>query len=503
MHKGTLKERAIKNSFWSATSSIINRIGALLFTIILARFLMPENYGIYSIVFSIIMIFYTFADLGINPALTKYIAASLSKNKRAVSGYYHYLLRIKFLLTFSVFFLILILAYPLSEYVFKDSRLFYPLIAGAFYMFALTFDSFYTWLFYAVEKVNYVSIKETIAQTLRIFLPIAAFLTLAEAYHIVSVFIILILIYGLLVVFSLFYLRKLIPAMFSKPLNRLNKVKINKFIGYLALANIATALFSYIDAVILGFFLQPEFVGYYRASLSITTGIAGLAYSQSIVFLPLFAKLKTRKRGDLFNKAARYLALFSIPLSFGLIVLGRYFIKMLYGEAYIPASWSLYFLALLIFPAAMVYIIIALFSAAGKPKALAKIVSVTCILSIILNLVLIKSFSIISPTFGTVGAAIATLLSWTFYLFIGLRATQREFSFSVNYRPLFKALFAGILMAGVILLALHYIQDVTIFIGAGLIIFGASIYFILLFMLKEIKKEDLQILREVIRRKIK
>ena len=66
----TIKQEVIKNSIWNFFMSLIIKTGGLIFTILLARFLFPEKFGIYSLAMSIVMIFLTFADMGINASCT-------------------------------------------------------------------------------------------------------------------------------------------------------------------------------------------------------------------------------------------------------------------------------------------------------------------------------------------------------------------------------------------------------------------------------------------------
>ena len=75
----SFKKNLLKNASWGFASSLANRAGGLIFTIILARFLLPEKFGIYSIVLSVSMLFFTFADLGVNSTFVRYISLALQK----------------------------------------------------------------------------------------------------------------------------------------------------------------------------------------------------------------------------------------------------------------------------------------------------------------------------------------------------------------------------------------------------------------------------------------
>ena len=77
-----LKSKAIKNSFWNVVASLTNKIGAFIFTIILARFLAPERLGIFSLATALALFLLTFTDLGLNQAAIRFVSANLKKEKK-------------------------------------------------------------------------------------------------------------------------------------------------------------------------------------------------------------------------------------------------------------------------------------------------------------------------------------------------------------------------------------------------------------------------------------
>ena len=80
-----LSKIAIKNSSYSLAGTLIYKFGGLIFTILIARLLLPELFGIYALVLSIVTILLTFTNLGINETSLRYISDALGKkdNKKA------------------------------------------------------------------------------------------------------------------------------------------------------------------------------------------------------------------------------------------------------------------------------------------------------------------------------------------------------------------------------------------------------------------------------------
>ncbi len=493
-----LINRMFKNSFWNFFSLVINRGGALIFTIIISRFLMPEKYGIYSIVLSTTMIFFTFADLGIKSTLVRYLSFALKYDRERISGYYRYLLKIKFILATTASLLFLILAYPLANYVFHNSELLIPFMIGAFYIFVFSFDTFHLHIFYPAEKVNYISIREVMNNLLRVFLALFIFYFLVPEYFIEGLFLSFIFISFFMILYSLIYTQKVLPEVYLKSEKPINRRKVTKFAGYLTIASISAIFFSYVDSIMLGIFLASEYVGYYRVAFSLVFGIIGILSFTNLALLPIFTKTKEETTDKIIHMVFRYLSIIIIPVIIGLIVFSRYFIVILFGDSYLLGLYPLRILAFLIFPAVTIGTLVSVFSAKEKPQIFAKLIFVTSIINIILNLIFIKLFLNISPLFAIIGASIATVISWFIYLFSAIVIIKKEFQISVSFKPIVKPLIAGLVM-GIVVYFLYRILDFSIFYFVLNILTGVLIYFLVLILIKGFKKEDLKYFKIVFR----
>ncbi len=499
MKELSLKESLVKNSFWSFLSSVLNRVGALIFTVVLTGFLLPEGYGIYSIVLSVAMIFYTFTELGTNTAISRYIAHALAKDKKEISAYYRYLLKIKLMLALTASFLLFILAYPLSYYLFKNSELFLPLLVSSFYILIMALETFYLNIFYALEKSEYTTLRYSIDQVLRITLSILIFYFIAASYRIVGLFAMFALITLFLLFVNLFYLRKLLPEMFKKSEAVIDKKRIVKFVSSLTVASISNAFFSYIDAVILGIFLLPQFVGYFRVSYSLVLGITGILGFPGMILITFFTKLDKSRKSLVLNQALRYMAIVSLPAIFGLIILGRYIVRLLFGYSFLDSMFSLYFLAFLIFPSAFITILSSLFLAEEKSRAFAKLIVTTAVLNLFLNILFIKLFLMISPLWATAGAAIATTISWFFYLFSFVYVANNRMGVKISFKPIIKPLISSCVMSFFLLASLALINDMTLLLGIFEIFLGAIVYLVSMVLLKGITIKDLNLLKILVR----
>jgi len=496
-----LKSRIVKNSAWALISSVIGRVGSLLFTIILARFLLPEKYGIYSIVFSVGMIFITFTDLGIDRTFIRYLSYSLSHDKKKTNAYYRYLLRIKIILALTAAVALAVLAYPIATLVFRNAGLFYPLLAAAFYIFVLTFEGFYSSIFYSIERVDCLSMRDILSQSLKIILALGLFIFVSSSYQLVGVFAVLTLTSIVAALLAYFYTKKLNPEIYIKKDVEIDKKKVIRFVGFLTIASISGILFSYIDSIMLGLYVSPEFVGFYRAAFSLVFGVAGLLGFASIVLMPVFTKTAKNNIQGIFSAALRYISILSIPCTFGLIALGNYFIRLFYGYAYLPSVLPIYFLAFAILPISLTGMIIALFSAEERTAVYAKIFMISSIVNIILNFALITLLVRISPLWASGGAAIATTVSWFFYMAYSSYFAKKEFGIRVDLSKAIRPFIAGVVMFFAIWQFIKIFSDVNILNGMATVLFGMALYFFVLVLLGGVNRADLELMKKIFQKK--
>jgi O-antigen/teichoic acid export membrane protein len=497
----SVKERIIKNSFWSFSSAMINRFGGLVFTIILTRFLLPEGFGIYSLVLSTAMIFYTFTELGTNKAITRYISHSLEKDKEKIPAYYNYLFKIKFCLSSAAAISLFLLSYPIAFYFYKNPLLFLPLIVSSFYIFVMAIETFYLSMFYSVEKAEFATISYSLEEVLKICFVVLIFCFIASSHYIVAIFSSYVLILSFLLFFNVHYLKKLLPEIYLKPKVEIDKKRVRRFVGILTIATISGVFFSYIDSVMIGFFISPEFVGYYRAAYSLVFGIAGILSFPSVVLLPYFTKLNKESVSRVFNESFRLLSVFSIPSLFGLIILGRYFIVLFFGDPFLPAYLPLSFLAILIFPVVSISLFLSLFSAKEKPEIFAKLIVMASLMNIVLNLLLIKCLLPISPEWATAGAAIATTFSWLFYLFAFVYSSRKKLDLEISLKPIVKPILASIVMSFFMIFSMKIIGDMNIFWGIFEISLGMFVYLIMILLIKGITIKDISLFKILLSRK--
>lgn len=491
-----LTKQAVEGSFWGGFANFLNRFASLFFSILFARLLLPENFGLYSLTMSIAFIFMTFADLGINETLIRFF--SLYKNKEKSTAYFQYIFKIKILLSFSVSLLLFLGAYPISFFIFKKPELFYPLIVASIFILSSLFVYFFSSFFYAIKRTKYVGINEIFFQIARLCLISLVFILISSKYQVIAIIIASILTNLFVLLLLLSWMKKLAPRIFKKSKQSVDKKSLLKFLGYATIAQISGIFFSYIDTLMLGFFVSFSYLGYYRIAFSLVFGVIGLFTYLGVVLMPFFTSLENKRLKRAFNKSVRFILIFSIPSAFGILALGKYFIRLLYGYEYLQAQYPFYALSFLLIIWIPTTLLMTLFFSKGKIKEILKIKIFALTLNVILNFVLIYFLILISELWAVIGASIATLLSWIF-IFVSIDIISRKkLNISLEKIIFVKPIISGIIMfLSLYLLNKFIIKDMTLVLGILEIIFGALIYLIALYLVKGITKDDVDTLKKL------
>ncbi len=503
--KDSLTEKTIKNSMYNFTGTIISRAGGLIFTIILARMLLPEMYGIYSLVLSIVGIFITLTDLGMGKTLVRYASEALGqRNKAKASAYVRYLFKFRFYLALAIIFIIIIFSNVISVDIFQKPEIRIPLIFACLYLLMKVSFGFFKSILTALKDLRKVAIMQTVFQISRIGLVVLAIYLLSGDFVLNGVFIALAL--ALFLTSLYVFIKTDKKLFFNKDAKKqdIEKKRVLSYLGFVSIVSLSMAFFGKIDTLMLGRLVSAEYLGFYRAALNLATSVGSL-FGFGAVLLPVFTQLHGKRFERGFKKTFKAITIFTIPAVLGVWVVGKYFIYAIYGSEYITATLPFYALALIIFIMPLIALYSTFFEAKEKPKILTKAVLFSLGLNVVLNLILIKYLPIWfnkGPEFAILGAAIATVISRGTYLFAIKGKTKKYSGIRRENKILIKPLIASLIMTG-FLIGFTYLFDMNWILGILMIILGAGIYFTTMYLIKGIEKDDIQMTKGIITKKFK
>ena len=414
--------QAIRNSVFQFLTQITQRVGSLILTIILARMLMPELFGLYNLALSTIMVFVTFSELGVGTTLITFVSKSLGKkNKKLARSYFIYLGKIKFFLVFlSTMILLLSARFIANNYYQKP--IFLALIAGSLY---ILFSGFVNFFQSSLQSFNYfkgIFNNEIVFEISRIILiPLAAILTLKYSLSNENILFYIFIAFGVsYLISSLFILffpyRKINPLPNQKKnLGSVEKKQINKFFLAASTLTLSGIFFGYIDKIMLGHFVAAEFIGYYSAAFSLV-GALSTVIGFGIVLLPIFSRINSEQLERGMNKSIKVTLIISALAFLAVLALAYPIIFIVYGSAYNYSINMLraFSISLLIFPLMGVYTVY--FMSKGKLQILAVLLFISTLINLGLTYFLITYLLRFGELTATYGAIIAVIVSNLFYL---------------------------------------------------------------------------------------
>lgn len=219
-------------------------------------------------------------------------------------------------------------------------------------------------------------------------------------------------------------------------------LKISKTSIYSMLLLLMTTLNYSIDLIILKYYCNYDVVGIYSVGVSLGSMLWIIPDAFKEVLFGKFTKDNSNVEIKLAIKINVYICLVVI---FGFLLLGKQFIRIVYGSSFISA----YVITLLLFigtiPMIFYKLINTLFITNGKQKLSFFILLISVITNIGINIIII-------PILGALGAALSSIISYTLcgsiFLILFLKdyniSMKELFKFSSKEREIMNKIFMGV-----------------------------------------------------------
>lgn len=415
--------QAIKNSSFQIATTLVAKLGSLVFIIILARLLLPELFGLYGLALSTIVLFSSFADFGISSAIITFIGKSEGKGTHSKSrAYFYQLLKWKSFLVLLCSLVLLLTAYFVSNNIY-NKPIFLALMAGAIYLPAMTFLSFFENNFRALNNFKYSLIKEGVFQGLRLILvPLSVLFVISREFSpdkiLFAIFLSLAICY-LIPLLLLMILTKKHLVFLKAPRSKLNILErkgLVLFLLPLSVTLLAGLFFGQIDVVMLGHFVESSFIGFYQAAFSLVGAVSAIIGFASLAVFPIFSRLKGKRLEKGLNKTLRITFLISLIAAGFTYFIAPLIIRIIYGVEYLPAASLLRIFSILVVILPLSGIYGAYFISTKQTKTYAKIIVTSTIINIILNYTFIVYLLRYSMFHVAIGVCVATVISKFIYM---------------------------------------------------------------------------------------
>ena len=489
------RQHIVKSVFWLTAAEIIFNISGYIVHSAVGRILGPADYGRYGLVVTLTTMVIVLVGNGIPTAMSKYLSEFFETRPDMVGIIKRQSLVLQTIIISGLTLIFFALAPLISRALgdpsltplFRISSLIIPAFAAA---------SFYFYYFTGIHRFNIQAILKTVRSIAKVIFIIGlAYFFKTEgaiAGYIAAPFLVFIIALGI----DKFSFRKNIRI-------RDNSPKISYYSQLLSYAWPLTLFMLFyeimisIDLYMVKALLHNDYLtGIYNGALTVGRIPYYLFYALAIVLLPTISKTTSRNNSKETKKAVsqslRSMLILLPPVIILMSVFSAPIIKLFYGYSYSDAAFPMSILAVGVGFLTVFYIMSFAVNGAGKVKVPMFTALFGAALNIFLNYFLIKNYAL-------AGAAVATSLSSLAVMVIMLFFVKKYFKVLVSFKTLLKVMPAAFT---IYLISSFFLKtENLIFIIWALIIL--AIYFTILYILREIKKEDVQLLKKLISKKIK
>lgn len=469
-----------KNIFFKLLLNIFNLIIPILIGPYALRALGPENMGIVNFSQTIYGYFYIFAGFGVYQYGLREVSR-VRDNKEKLSSVFTNLFiftLITNIITVIVYFIFIHNSYYGSQTYVACMIMTFNLIANVFYI---------EWINEAMENFGFITIKTIIVRIIYVVLLLS---TVKSTNNLKEYMVVLVLYTLLNNLLSFIYIKKRVRFNFSN-------IKLKKHIKPMFLVVIlsnANVLYTQLDRLMLGEFVSTVSVAYYATAQNISTMINTLLLSVITVTIPRLSNYVASDSNEeyltLLDKISRVYFLFLFPASIGMFLLSREIIILYGGSEYISSVpimmvFSLYIISLgydTILSNQVMY-------TRRKEKQQVQIIFIGGIINLLLNglLVFLGKYNGTTSILTTLFANVCVIVMENIYV-----RKILKINFNIFSGDKLKYMCISLLFIPTTLIIRRFIGNVfeaqelnAIFISVIIIIVNATIYFLVLFIMKD------------------
>lgn len=391
----------LKTGALTAGLKILSQILVIVSGIVLARFLGPDDYGIYAFSMALVGMFILVAQLGFTTFSVKQISA-YETNNDWVSLRSYMMYAVVFVSIGSSLIALLALFY--FEYLANQSQSNFVVLALILIPVSALFRVFQSFM----NGFQFIGQAESIKLARQAFFLLLCGAVILFGFELFDPEVVLLAqalstSIGLLICFLYIYKRAPVEI-FSSFKYRHSSLWLPGAISFIMLSTV-NYINTQTDILILGVFREGAEVGIYRVA---SQAAALMGFVSQIVLLiagPIIARLYVRKNNkelqQLVANSTRIVFVFSLFMFVFFWVLGRELLDLLFGSDFVVAEAPLLALCVGKLLASIFACAAIVLNMCGFEKSTTKILLISALLNVILNYTLV-------PEYGAMGAAVST-----------------------------------------------------------------------------------------------
>jgi len=404
---------------------VTSTLGALLI-IVLARLLTNTEYGLLYLTISFFAVAKLFSKFGVGGSASRYIA----EFKEADPTQLPHIIRVGLLMTVglvALVSLVVAIAHPSIAVLLGEEQLTDLLLLGIGLIVFSTLLYYVRKVLQGFEAIKISAVVSVIETVVKFVCAVGLVLLGWGAVGALMGYIagaLVASLTGLGIVYYKFYRMQDAASKMESGLAR----RVAEYSVPLSATNAAGVLDKHIDTVLVGFFLNPLAVSYYVVSKQVVTFIETPVSALGFSIAPTFAAEKSagniEHAAEVYESAFTNTLLLYIPAGVGIFLIAEPLIEIVFGQDYLGAVPVLQVLSIYTVLLASNLIAAKALNFLGRARGRAIIKGITSVLNVIFNIILI-------PRYGVVGAAYATIITYSLYSFANLYLIDQEIPIDV------------------------------------------------------------------------
>jgi O-antigen/teichoic acid export membrane protein len=469
-----------KNVGFMMASQLITWVLAFILAVFLPHYLGAEAVGALSIANSIWIIMIVLTSFGMDTYLTKIAARDPAKISEHLSSS---------LLLRTIFFTIscVVVSFYVKIMHYNSQLIIMTWIQSIFFLLA-SYSSAISSILSGLESMEYISISNIVGKIAQTGLGILFIYLNIGVYPVIAVFILAPLISCIILFVAL---KRVYPLQIKLP-SKIPYKMLSESSTYL-ISGLALVVYQQIDKPFISALVDTKTVGWYGTAMGLFGTMMFLPVVFGTVIFPSMARSYASgsdKLNIIAQRSFDLMFLISVPIGFGLVVIGQPLVNLLYGPEFAPSGGILMMLGVVLIFTYLNTILGQLLISVDRTSKWNVVMIIAIVLTLPIDYVMVPWTH---QTFGNggLGGVIAFLVTEFMMVVAAILLLPPNTLQWTNVRTAALTLCAGLLMMA----ASWWFRDTMMILS---ILIGAASYTTLVFLLRIIPREDMQIIREAI-----
>ncbi len=459
------------------------------YRVIVAR-IGPAEYGLLSIALAVFGIFSVFAVLGLDIGVVRYVAEYKSQGdygrvKGAITGS----LKITAIVSLLLGVLFFVIARPLATLVYHVEELtpLFQLLALMIPLYTsrdIIMGAIRAWTQESYFDVFSRNIGENVIKLAATFLLVAIGFKALGAIYATCL--------GIIITFgvSIYLYNKYIPWHVAPPES---KMVLLRYSTPLLFSTLLTQVLVWSAILVLGHYRSSAEVGIYNAALPTATLLSIIPGGINSLLLPVMTELYTLKKLDEFRitylSASKWIFFLNLPIFVAMVLFAEPLLSIIFGQEYGQGAIALVLVACSHLVLQTAVPAVETLKAIKRPKLLLLYTAISAVVNLSLNMLLI-------PTYGMMGGAIATAISFALYGMLAITHVYYLLGIMSIQVQFLKGIIAALVASSIgYLLLPKIVNTLTLFAGAVIV---SVVYALVALALKSLEQKDKEILRKLL-----